>query len=218
MERKLLRKITTQRRLEDLPGKEYFKENLLVLKAAHSIYFKNYFDWKKVCDEFRNVDNTLRFNDPWRWRKQKAIIRSFHNLIVSFQSYHDHIKGFIKKPDTSSRLYEIKNKHDRLCKEEISCFVRVLRNMMVHRQVYPLVSKGVSLESSNKIDSGFYRYQSIRRVDLENYISSSPPRRKNQDTERRVIEEFLQKQPADIDIEWVVDQQFNSLNNFHKER
>jgi len=213
MERDLFENLSTRNRLSRHPGYYYFKKTLLVLKGAHNIFHKNYFDWKRFCDEFRNVDDDIRFNDAWRWRKQKAIVRSFHNLIVSFCSYIEHIEG-LKHPFSkdTSLANNVRDKLRGFKNDERTAFITLLRNMMVHQQVHPLVSKGVGVKNKSNGRNEINRFQSIRREEVESYIDS-PGHQKS----KNAAKPFLKKQPEGINIELILKDYLDALESFHCE-
>jgi|GEM_PF-2669097 len=212
--KEMTKRLLTQKKLREHVGCRYFKKHLLVIKGSHSIFYKNYYDWRKVCKEYRDVDDAVRFNDAWRWRKQKAIIRSFHNLIVAFRSYLEHIKGFVKKEHTSDEFREyIGGQLSVFENDELTNFVVVLRDMMVHRQIYPLVSKGILKDNHKNREKDMYHFQSINREKVEEYVNSSI----RDKIKKEIVTTFLQAQPQDIDIESILDQYFIGINTLHRE-
>jgi len=210
--KEMVYRLVNKRKLREHVGCRYFKKYLLVIKGSHSIFYKNYYDWRKVCKEYRDVDGAVRFNDAWRWRKQKAIIRSFHNLIVSFRSYVEYLKEIKKREDINQEIKSFLDKEvDIFEKSHLTCFVILLRNMIVHRQMYPLRSKGIGREEEKSGEIYMHRFQSINRADVEEYINSQGHR-----PSKEAAKPFLSLQPKDINIEAILDEHFVAVNEIHQ--
>lgn len=208
----MTKRLVTQRKLREHVGYRYFKKYLLELRGSRLILIVNYYEWKKACKSYHDADRETRFDDAWRWRRQRAIIRKFHNLIVSFRSYFEHIKELVERENINeeSKGY-LRNELSLFEKSHITCFVVLLRNMMVHRQVYPLISKGIGREDPKSGERYFHEFQSINSEEIEEYINS-PGHRPSKERAKP----FLKQQPKDLDIESILYQYFLSVNELHQ--
>src|SRR5690606_6725292 len=189
--KEMTNRLVTQRKLREHVGYRYFKKYLLELRGSRLILVVNYYEWKKACKSYHDADRETRFDDTWRWRRQRAIIRAFHNLIVSFRSYVEHIKELVERENINQASKEyLQNELSLFEKSHITCFVVLLRNMMVHRQVYPLISKSIGREDPKSGERYFHEFQGINSEEVVEYINSPGHRHS-----KEAAKPFLKQQP-----------------------
>jgi len=67
-------------------------KNISALRISYSIYYENYRTIKRSFKTYYSDENLINQNSVKRWRKQRIIIKDFHNLVTSAQSYVEYIK------------------------------------------------------------------------------------------------------------------------------
>lgn len=201
----LFQRLAYRRKLVEHPGNALFKR-LVKMRSSYMIYYNNYYDWRRRCQILNAADNKKRFDDPWRWRQQREITRCYHNLLASFQAYLEHmICHNVKSID--GVYHDFKNEAVNRFKEKpLTNFIKVLRDLTIHKQVYPLVSKG-QLFTRTDGKAEFVYYQSIDRTELEKYLQNG--------RNGLVAFEFLKEQPKSINVEILVNDFFSAINALH---
>jgi len=120
------------------PGR-IIDELIKTLKANFGIFIENFLELKKALfifeiDEFEYSNININ-NDRYYFHYIKEILRLFHNYITSSVSFLEHCNGLMSDlfEEESEQMKIYQTKKDHFYNNELFCFVRVLRNYIVHK-------------------------------------------------------------------------------------
>jgi len=117
-------------------------KDLKDFKSSFSVFNLNYYELRKNSQRQEYL-NLLDFPSIKRWRFQKILIKNIFNTITSSLAYLEHVKQKVKG---NTRLRNLIKDDIEIC-----CFFRSLRNYLVHKNTFTLISiqstKGTSTGS-----------------------------------------------------------------------
>ena len=165
-------------------------KSLLKLKMIYFIYRQNYIELRKSLNEYYIHPNILEYNSIKRFRRQRILIKDFHNVLASARV----LAEFIDKNYLQDRFH---------------CFMKELRNYIMHVSHLPLTSK----MTSGRILPP--RYESIQKEDFQTYL--------NQQVEQfpkriglKLANKFLLQTQDSINLNEIFAQYDEKLKCLHK--
>lgn len=122
-------------------------QDLLNLKMPYFIYRQNYIKLRKSLNEYYSHPNILELSSIKRFRRQRMLIKDFHNVLASARVLAEFID-------------------EDYLQDEFHCFMKELRNYIFHISHLPLISKWTSGRNLP------VRYESIQREKFELYLNN----------------------------------------------
>jgi len=131
-------------------------------RTSFFIYKENLVSLRKVLKKYYEIHDTLYEKDVKRWHIQRNIIRHFHNVISSANSFIDHLKRTKRK---AGFLSEFEQKFETLFKNnELHDFMHVLRNYVLHIHCLPLISRKDMRRNNGKKEVRIYESLDKHRI------------------------------------------------------
>jgi len=172
----------------DSEGAAQYRE-LLNLRVAFFVFKDNGRSLNKTLIKYYSDTRNQRVNSVRRWRHQRILVKDFYNVLLS------------------ARTYVEQNDQNHL-NDPFHCFMKELRNFIVHRQVLPLVSKA-------KAENGQWNlYESIKEQVFQEYLSKQIQK----DPNRKGIQnaqKFLQKLEGNIRLKELFVEYNKKITSLH---
>lgn len=116
-------------------------------KISFFIYRRNFINWKRILREYYSEHSNSTSNSIKRHFRQKSIITTINNLLVSSTS-------FIEQ-------YDIEQKND-----PFHCLIKELRNYVTHNEYFPLISR---LHADER---GIEKFESFQLNKIKTYLAN----------------------------------------------
>lgn len=201
--------IRLYKKATDCAGFSVFK-NISSIRISFSIYYENYRTLKKSFETYYSDENLITQNSVKRWRKQRIIIKDFHNLVASAQSYVDYIKTSKNQVLLSEIIQHQLDKQ--IFKSPQYQFIRALRNFLIHHQILPLISIKSLMRGENGVNKSL-RFESIDRQIFEDYLNERIKDPKK--TQDRAAKAFLDSKIDKVNLNEIVEESMNLFRSFH---
>ncbi|SOD15064.1 hypothetical protein [Pedobacter xixiisoli] len=150
---------------------------------------------------FKNLNSVNLFisKDTDRWRKQRKLVKDIYNVINSGFSYQDHLIS--------------RNYHDNSNSKDTYTFFRYLRNFIVHKDTFPLLTKleNTSIfQAMNK--SAFVSYLQSK---LDNNIANDTQRDQRERPKLEKALEYTNNLPEVFNFEKIYDSYQEDVIGLH---
>ena len=190
-ERKWLKLIHEFENLHATEGASIYRE-LTRLRTAIFIYKENYRTLKKALRKYHSDQHNIAENTIKRWRPQRILVKDFHNVIMS------------------ARTYVEQNNKNHL-NDPFHCFMKELRNFIVHREGLRLISRAITEEGK------MIRYETIDWKTFKVYLDERIHEfRKKQKIEApKHAKDFLSKLPDKISFNKLLEEYDRIITAFH---
>lgn len=167
-------------------------KDLMHLRTAIFIYKENYRILKKTLKSYHSDIRNLNSNSVKRWRQQRVLIKDFHNVLTSVRTYieqHDYQESYLKDP--------------------FHCFMKELRNFIIHKQTLRLVSKATAEKRK------FIRYESMDWKAFENYLDEQINEHKKRNG-LKYAKDYLLSLSGKVSLDKVLEDYDRKVSLFHK--
>ena len=159
------------------------------LRTAIFIYKENYRILKKSLQKYHSDPQNIGINSVKRWRLQRILVKDFHNVIMSARAYvEQNNKNYLSDP--------------------FHCFMKELRNFIVHKEGLRLISKATT-EEGNRI-----RYESVDLKNFAVYLDEQIQKHKDWNG-LKYAKEYFSKLPNKVSFNKLLEEYDIKITSYH---